>query len=336
VVPPLLLATSLFGAWLLAGAAPPELSPPWVPCRDRGQRHFTALVYGDEPAGIMTALELVRQLQRRNHLEQPSVALLSEADGATSLGGTLVRGGLAYLDRNQVPGDMRRWLPAFAPSSELYGRFLEITGAGEIAVDPRLAAAGFRQALAEEGVTVLPQAGLVAAQREGARLCTLLTRGHGRLGADVFIDASIGGRLARSAGVPMQAGLGPGSLSHESLSLGWVFAVEGLLIDEVRAMEHRFTQRLLDGEDHQAQHWLRHWPQYLSNPEQLRADLLDTEGRPKLAYSATADSADQRSPAMSIAFHGRSPSMAGGPSLPIWSEGRAGWIPPTSPSLLTD
>lgn len=253
----------------------------------------------------MTALELVRQLQRLDQRQKPAVALLTEADSASALGGTLVRGGLAYLDRNQVPRDMRRWLSAFAPSSRLYARFLAITGAGEIAVDPRRAAAGFQQALLQEGITVLPQAGLVAAGREGSRLCVLSTRRHGRLSADVFVDSSIGARLAREADVPMLAGLGPGALSHESLSLGWVFEVEGLSIDAFRALERRLTERLLDGEDQQAQGWLRHWPGYLSNPERLRADLLDAERRPRLAYSVTTDSADQRSPAVSIAFHGR-------------------------------
>jgi hypothetical protein len=305
VVPALLLASSLLTAWSIPGAGPSPVSSPWRACRERGDRHFSALVYGDEPAGIMTALELVRQLQRLDQRQKPAVALLTEAASDNNLGGTLVRGGLAYLDRNQVPSDMRRWLSAFAPSSQLYGRFLAITGAGEIAVDPRRAADGFQQALLKEGVTVLPQAGLVAAEREGQRLCALSTRSHGRLSADVFIDSSIGARLAREADVPMLAGLGPGSLSHESLSLGWVFEVEGLSIEAFRALERRLTERLLDGEDHQAQGWLRHWPQYLGNPERLRADLLDAEGRPRLAYSATADSADQRSPAVSIGFHGR-------------------------------
>jgi hypothetical protein len=58
------------------------------------------------------------------------------------------------------------------------------------------------------------------------RLCTLTSRRHGRLGADVCVDASIGGRPARAAGVPMLSGLGEGSLSRESLSLGWLFEVE--------------------------------------------------------------------------------------------------------------
>lgn len=138
----------------VAGPVPLQASPAWRSCGDRGDRHFTALVFGDEPAAIMTALEVVRQLQRLDRRSPPSVALVSDADLDKGLGGTLVRGGLAYLDRNQVPSDMRRWLPAFAPSSELYRRFLAISGAGEIAVDPNRASAGFRRALEQAGVTV--------------------------------------------------------------------------------------------------------------------------------------------------------------------------------------
>jgi hypothetical protein len=121
-----LLVTPLASLQAGTGSALQQGSPAWRACRDRGDRHFTAIVFGDEPAGIMTALELVRQLRRLDRRAYPSAALLTDADSEEGLGGTLVRGGLAYLDRNQVPRDMRRWLPTFAPSSELYRRFLVI------------------------------------------------------------------------------------------------------------------------------------------------------------------------------------------------------------------
>ena len=40
-------------------------------CRRQGERHFDVIVYGDEPAGVMTALELSRQLPRLAGMRRP-------------------------------------------------------------------------------------------------------------------------------------------------------------------------------------------------------------------------------------------------------------------------
>jgi len=295
----------------------PQKQPSEPPCRRQGQRHFDVILYGDEPAGVMTALELSRQLPRLAGLSRPRIALLTPSDLRAGLGGTIARSGLAYLDRNQVPRDMWGALPPFAPSSDLYRRFLRLTGVHQIAVDPRKASRAFQRALGRARVTLLAGVEPTGTELEpapappwatpppaGQRLCVIETAGHGRLGADLFIDASLGADLAHRASVPFLRGLGPRGLSRESISLGWIFEVEGLTITQMRNLEEQLTRRLLDRRDREAQHWLVGWPAYRNSRQRLLADLVDQRGNPLLFYSATSDSADQQSPALSIAVHG--------------------------------
>jgi hypothetical protein len=252
----------------------------------------------------MTALELRRQIARLTPERHPRIALVTDADTRIGLGGVLARSGLAYLDRNQVPRDLRGRLSPLEPSSDLYRRFLKLAQVEEIAVDRRVVSRAFRLALERAGIDRLDQAGLRAAHREGQRLCTIDTARWGSLGADVFVDSSVGAELAHRAGVSFLSGLGRNRLSNESISLGWIFEVYGLDLPALQRLESRITRRLLNPRDREAQEWLRLWPDYVHDRSRLLRDLLDEEGHPAIAYSNTPDSADQRSPALAIAFHG--------------------------------
>ena len=276
-----------------------------TPCRDAGDRHYTALVFGDEPAGVMTALALQHELRRLRPDQPATVALVTDADTRLGLGGVIARGGLAYLDRNQIPLDFRSRLPAFAPSSALYQEFLDLTGTGRIAVDPQRASQRFRQRLQQAGIPVLDRAQLRSVQTEGPRICTLRSGRWGELGADLFIDASLGADLAHRAGVPFTSGFAQVGLPTSSLALGWVFEVTGLSLADFRRVEDRLSRRLLDPRDHQAQGWLAQWPQYRSHHQRLVDDLQDWNGQVAETLQWTPDSADQQSPALAIAFHGQ-------------------------------
>lgn len=275
-----------------------------MPCHHRALRQFDGIVYGDEPAGVMTALELSRTLPQLAGIRRPRLALVTDADSRQGLGGTVTRAGLAYLDRNQVPEDMWGILSPLAPSSELYARFLRLTGVRQIAIDRRRASPAFAAALRRARITVLPRAQSVAVEREGPRLCALQTRRFGSLGARVFIDASIGADLAHRAGVAFRPGLGPRDLSRESIALGWIFEVQGLDLPALQALEERITRRLLDRRDLEAQAWLAHWRRERHVGRSVLRELVDGKGRPRLAFPVTRDSADERSPALAIAFHG--------------------------------
>ncbi|MFM7267320.1 MAG: FAD-dependent oxidoreductase [Cyanobium sp.] len=291
---------------------------PYPPCRRQGERHVEVIVYGDEPAGVMTALELRQRLRQLAGMPDARITLLTSSDLRTGLGGTIARAGLAYLDRNQVPRAMWDTLTPFAPSSELYRRFLKLTGVSTIAIDPRRASRAFHAALRRERISLLPGVVIQGTELEAPsagevsrpsfartqRLCVLETRGHGRLGADLFIDASLGADLAHRAGVPFQSGFGPGVLAGDALALGWIFEVEGLTLEELKTLERTFSHRLLDRADREAQAWLSGWPAYRDNRSRLAQVLLEPDGETRLLFSSTSDSADQQSPALSIAFHG--------------------------------
>lgn len=299
------------------GRVAPALGPT-AACRLLGQRHVDAIIYGDEPAAILTALELRRQLRLVPATRQAQLLLLTGADSRAGLGGTISRGGLAYLDRNQIPRDLADQLPPFAPSSELYARFLKLSGVHRIAVDPQRVGRMFRRELRKAGIPVIDRVVLRATRREGDRLCVLETADQGSFGADLFIDGSLGADLAHAAGVAFRPGLGPGRLAASSLSLGWIFTVEGLSLRRLQELEETLTWRLLNPYDRQAQGWLSLWPAYHHDRRRLRGALLDRSGQPRLIRSFTSDSADQQSPALAIAFHGqtgRTPGLERGPVL---------------------
>ena len=196
-----------------AGAPKPTITDPVAACREAAKRHVDAIVFGDEPAGILTALELSRQWRFRRPQRAPRLLLLTDADTRLGLGGTVARGWLAYLDRNQVPTDLLGRLPPFAPSSELYARFLRQVGVHTIAIDPEGGSNAFRRALRAAGIAVWDRVILRAVQRQGDRLCVLETANHGSVGADLVIDASLGAVLAHAAGAPFQPGLGRGRIA---------------------------------------------------------------------------------------------------------------------------
>ena len=299
---------------LLPPPGPPRLEPR---CRRLGGRHYAVIVVGDEPAAVMTLLELRRRFDLVPGLRQARLALVTDADLSKGIGGTLVRSGLAYLDRNQVPSDMGDQLPPLAPSSDLYARFLRLVGVHHIAVDPQRASRAFGRALQQARIDLLPRAELLGVRLRGRRICTLHARRFGSLGAELFIDASLGGTLAELARVPRLPGMGVPHLSDQSLALGWIFALEGFTYGDLLRLESRLTRRLLDPRDVEAQQWLQLWPHYRQDRERLRSDLLTPAGTPRLAYSSTSDSIDQRSPALAIAFHGQSRLLPGLEQSPV-------------------
>ena len=62
-----------------------------MPCQRRGGRHFDVIVYGDEPAGLMTALELKRTLRQLAGIARPRIAVVTDGDTRLGLGGKIGR-----------------------------------------------------------------------------------------------------------------------------------------------------------------------------------------------------------------------------------------------------
>ncbi len=267
------------------------------------ETEYDVIVFGDEVPGIMTALKVKGELAKSD--PSAKVALITEGNIEQGIGGHLVRGGLAYLDRNQVPRDLQGILGIFRASSQLYQKFLSLTGTQVIAFDRFYGARALQQALVQEGVDVIGNIKLQQVATAGKFVCSLKMENQDTFAAKQFIDATQGGKLAEMSGVEVLTGLAHLGLPESSLSVGLIFEIYGLDIQQLKQIEAELINRFQDLSDRQAQEWLRIASG--NNPELLaifRESMISSSGEPALMYQATPDSADVRSLAFTVAFHG--------------------------------
>lgn len=268
-----------------------------------GALPYDVIVFGDEVPGVMTALKVSRELQSHRHSNR--VALITESNTDNGIGGHLVRGGLAYLDRNQVPADLQSRYGTFGTPNHLYQEFLSLGRVNTIALDAVITTNNFSTQLSRTGVTVIDNAELMEVHSAGNTLCAL-TAGGQTYSAEQFIDASQSGELAAASGVEMMQGLEALGFPDSSLSMGLVLDVHGLSIERFKAIEAELISRFLNPADAQAQYWLSvaSGGNEAQQAEMVRT-LTDYNGQPRLLHQATVDSADVRSLAFSIAIHGQ-------------------------------
>ncbi|NJL90591.1 MAG: FAD-dependent oxidoreductase [Coleofasciculaceae cyanobacterium SM2_1_6] len=291
-----LLASVLLSS--LPSPAPQVIQSPDFP--NTQVQSYDAIVFGDEIPGVMTALHLSHQIPKGK------IALVTEADLSKGLGGHLVRGGLAYLDRNQVPLDVRRRLgiDRFAPSSELYAEFLKITETKEIALDRYRASKVLSQALQRAKIKVIDKVQVLSVQTNATQVQSFLTAKHGIFAAKYFVDCTQGGKLATMAGVRFYQGFDSLGLPNSSLALGLMIEIYGLNIKQLRDLESRMIQRFLDPKDAEAQKWLE--VATGGDPALRQAIFNSWMSNNKILplHQGTVDSADVRSSALGAAFHG--------------------------------
>ena len=265
-------------------------------------QNYDVIVFGDEVPGVMTAIKVKRELEQRN--DTAKVALITEGDTTEGIGGHLVRG-LAYLDRNQVPRDMRGELGFFGASSQLYQEFLDLTGTDAIALDRFRATQAFENTFLKENIDLIGKVKLRSVATANKSVCSLTTTNNGSFIAKQFIDATQGGKLAEMSGVEISQGFAQLGLPDSALSVGWVFEVYGQDIEQLKEIELGLIKRFLDKSDRQSQDWLA--TATGNNPEKVaefERSLTDSYDRPAIMYQATPDSADVRALAFSGAFHG--------------------------------
>jgi hypothetical protein len=165
---------------------------------------YDVIVFGDEVPGVMTAMSVKREL-RESGLNA-RVALVTEGDSRKGLGGHLVRGGLAYLDRNQVPPALRSQYGTFGMPSRLYQEFLGLGQVNTIALDRFAASQNMASALQNSGVDLIDKVSLGPVQTSGSLVCAFTASGK-TYTARQFIDSSQSGELAAASGVEMMKGL---------------------------------------------------------------------------------------------------------------------------------
>jgi tetratricopeptide (TPR) repeat protein len=265
-------------------------------------RSYDVIVFGDEVPGVMTALQVQRELKARG--QSSEVAIVTEGDIAKGIGGHLIRGGLAYLDRNQVPSNLRSRYGTFGQPSGLYQEFLSLGQVNTIALDRFATTRNFSRALRNSGIEVVGNVDLETVQTEGTLVCAFSASGR-TYTAKQFIDASQSGELAAASGVEMMKGLEALGFPNSALSIGLMFDLFDVTIEQFAAMEADLIQRYFDPQDAAAQRWLN--AASGNDPvkrQELLSSMVDRDGTAKLMYRGTPDSADVRSLAFSILVHG--------------------------------
>lgn len=299
------------------------------------ERFYDFIGFGDEVPGILTLVSAAREHFRRTG-RYPKTLLILTGDSQQGIGGHLVRGGLAYLDRSNIPLSIRQslGLGTYGVSSALYQEFLQKAGVVQVALDPRKADTVLRQMLRDAQIDTLSRVEIGSVFKEGGKLTGIqLTKGEIYRGQQ-FVDATVNAELAQAAGVSKLPGFGVLGLSKSELPVTLVFETEGLSVDRLRRIEAEYLKRLNNPTDQEAQQFLNiatYGDTALAT--QLRRDLVDASGKPKPMWVGS-DYIDVRTKALSIAYHAfrgtklsleESPAILDNGNVAILSGGRLSW-----------
>lgn len=267
-------------------------------------RAYDLIGFGDEVPGVLALVTAAREHRRR--LGKPLRTLLMfKGDSRQGVGGHLVRGGLAYLDRSNVPPDIRRSLnlPTFGEPAAIYTEFLQRAGVTQIALDRQKADKALRQMLSEAGVDMISSVAIAGVQKTGSRLTGIQTARGETYTARQFIDSTVNAELAQAAGVPKLKGFETFGLPESELPVTLVFETEGLSIQRLRDVELAYLRRFANRNDTEAQRFISLAaggdPALI---EHFRQTIVDAQGNLRTMHVGS-DHIDVRSRALSIAYH---------------------------------
>ncbi len=271
------------------------LSPP---------RTYDMIGFGDEVPGILALVSASREFHRRTQ-RKPRILLMFKGSSPQGIGGHLVRGRLAYLDRSSVPAEVRQahGLPIFGDPCALYKEFLQRSQVKQIALDPVKADTALRAMLKEAAVDVISQVEIRAVLKDGAKIRGIQTnRGETYL-AKQFIDATVNAELAQFAGVEKLRGYETFGLPESELPVTLVFETEGLTPQRLKDIELNLLKRFCNPSDTAAQNFIV----MAAGTNQRLADQFKKEMHESLNTPRTMhigqDFIDVRCRALSIAFH---------------------------------
>ncbi|QIZ73601.1 FAD-dependent oxidoreductase [Oxynema aestuarii AP17] len=268
------------------------------------ERYYDIITFGDEVPGVLAAIAAAREYRRRTET-YPKVLLMSKADAREGIGGHLVRGGLAYLDRSQIEIDLRKSLNlgTFGAPPSLYEEFLKKAGVVSIALDPHKADAALKTMLKEAGVAILSNVEIESATCDNGPLVEIVTARGEIYKAKQFIDATVNAELAQAAGVTKYNGFATFGLPDSELPVTLVFVTEGLSVKRLKQVEYAYLKRLTNNNDREAQRFIDIAARSESGlVEVLKRDLVDSRGQLKTLW-AGKDHIDVRSNALSIVYH---------------------------------
>lgn len=296
---------------------------------------YDLIGFGDEVPGILALVSAAREFNRRTG-GWLKILLMLKGNAQEGIGGHLVRGGLAYLDRSMVPPDLRQslGLPTFGDPASLYQEFLQRCGVNQIALDPRRADAVLRQLLQESRIDILSRVQITSVLKDESQLSAIcLPRGE-IYRARQFIDSTVNAELAQAAGVEKFQGFGTFGLPDSELPVTLVFETEGLSVQRLRDEEVGLLRRLTNPADTEAQRFIEvATGSNAKLAEQFRRGLVDNRGNLQTMIVGP-DYIDVRCRAFSIAyqsFRGKRFSLADSkavldqPNIAILPNGRLSW-----------
>ncbi|NJP09003.1 MAG: FAD-dependent oxidoreductase [Leptolyngbyaceae cyanobacterium RU_5_1] len=267
-------------------------------------RSYDIIGFGDEVPGVLALVSAAREYRRRTG-KNPKTLLMFKGNSLDGIGGHLVRGKLAYLDRSSIPIDIRQSLslPTFGDPCAIYQEFLQRAGVSQIALDSSKADAALRFMLSDVGADIISRVEIKSVTKSGAKLAGIhLTRGETYL-AKQFIDSTVNAELAQAAGVKKLRGFETFGLPESELPVTLVFETEGLSIQQLKDAELAYLKRLVNPNDSEAQRFLMIAAGSNAKlAEQFRKDLLTSSGHLKTLYVGQ-DHIDVYSRALSIAYH---------------------------------
>ncbi|MGA9380338.1 MAG: FAD-dependent oxidoreductase [Phormidium sp.] len=269
-----------------------------------GVRTYDIIGFGDEVPGVFAVVTAAREYRRRTN-KYPKVLLLSKGNLQQGIGGHLVRGALACLDRSQIEKSVRDslGLDTFGDPPAIYKEFLQKAGVRFVSLDPAKGSAVLRQMLIESNVDFISNVGIKSVNKQGDKLVSITTFSGQTFSAKQFIDATVHAELAQAAGVQKSKGFQTFGLPESELAVTLVFETQGLTITELRNFELKLLRRFTNFADIEAQKWL--WTAAGNNDhlvQQLRKDMVDANGNLKTLWVGTDDILI-RSPALSVAYH---------------------------------
>lgn len=298
-------------------------------------RTYDIICFGDEVPGVLALVCAAREYFRQTN-RYPRSLLLFKGNSKFGIGGHLVRGGLAYLDRSAVPLAVRikRKLGTFGDATAIYQEFLKRSRVDQVALDPVQADGVLREMLREVRADVLSNVEIQSViKREQKIVGIKLTKNEVYL-ATQFIDCTVNAELAQAAGVRKDKGFETLGLPDSELAVTLVFETQGLTVEKLQSYEYQCLQRLINTEDKEAQNWIDIAAgTNLGYAEQLRSDLVDKDGNLK-TMAVGKDYIDIRSKGLSIVYHAfrgtrlsleSSPGILDNGNIAMLSKGRLSW-----------
>ena len=267
-------------------------------------RYYDVICFGDEVPGVLAVISAAREYRRRTK-GYPRVLLMSKGSLLEGIGGHLVRGGLAYLDRSQISPELKQSLKldTFGSPPAIYKEFLQKSGVTEIALDAGKASAALKQMLLQAGVDLLSKVEIQSVNKEGKRIASITTSKGIVYAGKQFIDATVNAELAQAAGVKKLQGFETFGLPNSELPVTLVFETQGLSARRLKELDYTYLKRFTNLADSEGQKFLLSAADKDAQlAEKLRGEMIDTRGNLKTLWAGN-DYIDVRSPALSVAYH---------------------------------